>query len=122
MKGHITEKELECFSYEFRRSFNLGKLYLLFKIHKSIENVPSRPMTNCGTAIEVLEFLDHRLESVMQSGKSYIKDCENVLGKIKPLRCISDNAILVAADAVVLYPSIPHQAGFVLNPNKAGLF
>ena len=35
MKGHITEKELKYFSYEFKKSFNLGKLYLLTKIHKS---------------------------------------------------------------------------------------
>ena len=35
MKGHITEKELKYFSYEFKKSCNLGKLYLLTKIHKS---------------------------------------------------------------------------------------
>ena len=35
MKGHITEKELKHFSYEFKKSCNLGKLYLLTKIHKS---------------------------------------------------------------------------------------
>ena len=35
MKGHIMEKELKYFSYEFKKSCNLGKLYLLTKIHKS---------------------------------------------------------------------------------------
>ena len=35
MKGHITERELKYFSYEFKKSCNLGKLYLLTKIHKS---------------------------------------------------------------------------------------
>ena len=43
MKGHITEKEFKYFSYEFKKSCNLGKLYLLPKIHKSLENVPGRP-------------------------------------------------------------------------------
>ena len=33
--------------------------------------------------------------------------------KRKTLGCIPDNAILVTADAVGLYPSIPHQAGLI---------
>ena len=49
----------------------------------------------------------------MQSGKSYIKDPRHFLEKIKTLGCISDNAILVTADVVGLYPSIPHQAGLI---------
>ena len=34
MKGHITEKELKYFSYEFKKSCNLEKLYLLPKTGK----------------------------------------------------------------------------------------
>ena len=49
----------------------------------------------------------------MQGGKSYIKDSGHFLEKIKTLRCISDNALLVTADVVGLYPSIPHQAGLI---------
>ena len=33
--------------------------------------------------------------------------------KRKTLGCIPDNAILVTADVVGLYPSIPHQAGLI---------
>ena len=75
MKGHITEKELKYFSYEFKKSCNLGKLYLLPKIHKSLENVPGKPViSNCGTPTEkVSEFLDHHVKPVMQGGQSYIK-------------------------------------------------
>ena len=115
MKGHITEKELKYFSYEFKKSCNLGKLYLLPKVHKSLENVPGRPViSNFGTPAEkVSEFLDHHLKPVMQSGKSYIKDSEHFLEKIKTLGCISDNAITVTVDVVGLYPSIPHQAGLI---------
>ena len=115
MKGHITEKELKYFSYEFKKSCNLGELYLLPKIHKSLENVPGRPViSNCGTPTEkVSEFLDHHLKPVMQGGKSYIKDSGHFLEKIKTLRCIPDNALLVTADVVGLYPSIPHQAGLI---------
>ena len=81
LKGHITEKELKYFSYEFKKSCNLGKLYLLPKIHKSLENVPGRPViSNCGTPTErVSEFLDHHLKPAIQSGKSYIKDSGHFL-------------------------------------------
>ena len=84
MKGHITEKELKYFSYEFKKSCNLGKLYLLPKIHKSLENVPCRPViSNCGKPTEKMsEFLDPHLKPVMQSGKSCIKDSGHFLEKL----------------------------------------
>ena len=83
MKGHITEKELKYFSYEFKKTCNLGKLYLLPKIHKSLENVPGRPViSNCGTPTEkVSEFLDHHPKPVMQGGNSYIKDSQDIFCK-----------------------------------------
>ena len=55
----------------------------------------------------------------MESGKSYIIDPRHFLKKINTLGCIPDNAILVTADAVGLYPSISHQAG--LNALKEAL-
>ena len=47
----------------------------------------------------------------MQSGRSYIKDSRDFLKKIRNLGCLPENAILVTADVVALYPSIPHEAG-----------
>ena len=51
---------------------NLGKLYLLPKIHKRLENVPGRPViSNCGTPTEkISEFLDCDLKPARQSGRS----------------------------------------------------
>ena len=40
--------------------------------------------------------------------------------KIKTLRCIPDNALLVTADVVGLYPSIPHQAGLIALKEALG--
>ena len=66
-KGGITEKELD-FTIDFKKATNLGKLYLLPKIHKRLFEVPGRPViSNCDTPIEkVSEFLDSKLQSVMQ--------------------------------------------------------
>ena len=75
-KGIISKKELKYFSFEYKKATNLGKLYLLPKIHKHLKNVPGRPViSNCRTPTEkVSEFLDHHLKPVMQNGWSYIKD------------------------------------------------
>ena len=47
----------------------------------------------------------------MQNGWSYIKDSNNFIKKIKHLKNIPGNALLVTSDVVGLYPSIPHKAG-----------
>ena len=116
----ISEKELKYFSYNFKNASCLGKMYLLPKIHKRLHDVPGRPViSNCGTPTEKLsEFLDHHLQPVMKAGKSYIKDSGDFLEKLKTLGNIPSNAILVTADVVGLYPSIPHDAGLKTSYEK----
>ena len=112
-KGSITEKELRYLTIEFKKAINLGKLCLLPKIHKHLENVPGRPViSNYATPTEkVSEFLDSQLKPVMQSSQSYIKDSGDFIKKIKNISTIPKDSILVTADVVGLYPSIPHEAG-----------
>ena len=112
-KGKIDENQLKYFTCEYKKTCNLGKLYLLPKIHKSLHGVPGRPViSNCGTPTEkILEFLDTQLKPIMQKSWSYIKDSGDFIRKIKNLTDIPEGAILVTADVVSLYPSIPHQAG-----------
>ena len=96
-----------------RRGFNFGKLYLLPKIHKRLHNVPGRPViSNCESPTEKCsEFLGHHLKPIMQKGWSYITDSGDFINKTKILSTIPDNAILITADVVGLYPSITHEAG-----------
>ena len=117
-KKLITEEELQYFTYKYKKTANFGKMYLLPKIHKSLVNVPGRSVvSNCGTPTEkASEFLDHHLQPIMKSGTSYIKDTNDFLSKLKNLKKVPDNAKLVTADTVGLYPSIPHNEGLeVLN-------
>ena len=111
-KGKICDKQLKYFTYEYKKATNLGKLYLLPKIHKRL-SVPGRPViSNCGTPTEkTSEFLDYHLKPIMQKGKSYIKDSGDFINKIKSIENIPEGSILVTADVVGLYPSIPHEAG-----------
>ena len=120
-KGLISQKELKYFTYEFKKSTNLGKLYLLPKIHKRLSDVPGRPViSNCGTPTEkASEFVDFHLKPIMQNGWSYIRDSNDFINKIKNLKNIPSNSILVTADVVGLYPSIPHESG--LNAIKEAL-
>ena len=59
-KGKISDKQLKCFTYAYKKVSNLGKFYLLPKIHKRLNNIPERPViSNCGTPAEkASEFLD----------------------------------------------------------------
>ena len=109
----ISEKELKYFTYSFKKATNLGKLCFLLKIHKSLTSVPVRPViSNCGTPTEkISEYLDHILKHVMQESWSYIKDTGDFLKKVKHLGQIPDGAIVVTADVLGLYPSIPHKTG-----------
>ena len=55
----------------------------------------------------------------MRNGNSYIRDSSRFLETIKNIHSIPDNAMLVTADVVGLYPGIPHSAG--LNSLKKTL-
>ena len=88
-------------------------MYLLPKIHKRLFNISGRPViSNCETHTEkASEFLDNQLKDVMLNRWSYIKDSNDFIEKIKYLKNIPDNFILVNTDVVGLYPSVPHEAG-----------
>ena len=48
--GKITEKELKYFVINHKEAPNLGKMYLLRKIHKRLYDVPGRQViSSCGT-------------------------------------------------------------------------
>ena len=47
----------------------------------------------------------------MQQGKSYIRDSEDFLSKIRNFTSIPDGSFLVTVDVVGPYSSIPHSAG-----------
>ena len=47
----------------------------------------------------------------MRKGLSYVKDSGDFISKIKQINSVPENAILVTADVVGLYCSIPHDAG-----------
>ena len=91
----------------------LGRFYFLPKIHKRLNSVPGRPViSNCGYLTEnISSFLDFHLQPLAKKVKSFIKDSNDFLCKLRDLPPLPENALLCSIDVVGLYPSIPHGAG-----------
>ncbi|MEO0686886.1 MAG: hypothetical protein AAFY76_18035 [Cyanobacteria bacterium J06649_11] len=109
-KKEIDQKTLD---YLMVNDPRLGRFYLLPKIHKRLYSVPGRPViSNCGYITEnSSSFLDFHLQPLAKCVKSYIKDSNDFLCKLKDLPALPDDAILCTIDVVALYPSIPHSDG-----------
>ena len=91
----------------------LCRLYLLPKVQKRMHSVPGRPIiSNSGYITEnISSFLDYHLQPLAKSVKSYLKDTNDFLAKIRDLPDLPENAILCTIDVVGLYPSIPNNEG-----------
>ena len=86
--GKITKMQLKYFTIAHKKATNLGKMYLLSKIHKRLFNVPGRSViSNCGSPTEkVSEFLDSHLKGIMPESWSYIKDMNDFIKKPEELK------------------------------------
>ena len=92
---------------------NFARFYLLPKIHNRLRDVPDRPViSNCGFYTKnISSFLDYYLQPLAQMVKSYIKDTNDFLDKIRKIGKLPEGAILCTMDVVGLYPNIPHVEG-----------
>ena len=86
-----------------------ARFYLLPNIHKRLHNVPGRPViSNSGYYTENISlFLEHHLQSLAQAVKSYVKDTNEFLKKLRSLPNLPDCIILCTMDVAGLYPNIP---------------
>ena len=124
LRGDLSKDTLDYFLVKDPK---FARFYLLPKIHKRLHDVPGRPViSNCGYYTEnISSFLDYHLQPLAQKVKSYIKDTNHFLSKLKSLGKLPQGAILCTIDVVGLYPSIPHSEGlnslrrfFELGDNK----
>ena len=70
------------------------------------------PFYTTGTPAEkVSEFLDSHLQPIMRKGLSYVQGSADFISKIKRIGSVPENAMLVTAYVVGLYPIIPHDVG-----------
>ena len=109
-RGDLSQDTL---NYFLVKNPKFVRFYLLPKIHKRLYDVLGRPViSNCGFYTEnTSSFLDFQLQPLAQTVKSYIKDTNHFLRKIKELGQLPEGTILCIIDVVDLYPNIPHDEG-----------
>ena len=92
-----------------------ARFYFIFylKIHQRLHNVPIRPVISKSGhyAENISSFLDHDLQALAKAVKSYIKDTNEFLKKLRSLPKFPDRIILCTMDIVGLYANIPHEEG-----------
>ena len=115
-KEEITDKNIQYFMIN---NPQLARFYLLPKIHKRLNHVPGRPVvSHVGFHTErISSFIDHHLQPLAQSVKSYVKDTNDFLKKLSHIGKLPEDAIMVTIDVVGLYPSIPHNEGLLAMKN-----
>ena len=109
-RGDLKKENIQYFEVKDPK---FARFYLLPKIHKRLHDVPGRPViSNCGYYTEnISAFLGFHLQPLAQAVKSYIKDTNDFLNKLRSLPKLPSDIILCTVDVVGLYPNIPHEEG-----------
>ena len=78
-----------------------------------LHNVPGRPLiSNSGYNTEnISSFVDHNLQTLAQAVKSYIKNTNEFLKKLRSLPKLPDAIILFTVDVLGLFSNILHDEG-----------
>ena len=90
-----------------------ARFYLLPKIHK--KTVPGRPIcssVNHPTA-HISKFVDEHIKKYVPKTKSYVRDIQHFISRLKQLGHIPENALLVTLDVSSLYTNIPNHEGML---------
>ena len=90
----------------------LASFYMLPKIHKNLTNPPGRPiMSGNGHPTEwISAWLDKKLQPIVQSLPTYLKDTTHLLQLLKTIK-ITPNTRIISLDVTSLYTNIPQEAG-----------
>ena len=111
----LRKKEIDkkLFNYLSVKNPQLGRFYLLPKIHKRVTNIPGRPViSNNGTSTEnISSYLDYHLKSLIPNVPHILEDTRDFVNRIQNLSGLPESSILVSFDIIGLYPHILHEEG-----------
>jgi hypothetical protein len=107
LKRDISYK-LERLLFDPNSKHKLGSFRILPKIHKKIFSI--RPIINYGSnpISKICELLDLILRPYVEKCESYIKDSQDLMGKVYDLTFKSENINLYSCDFESLYSNIDH--------------
>ena len=106
----ITEKNFEYLNVKEPKE---AKFYLLPKIHK--KNIPGRPICSSinHPTSNISKFVDEHIKKYVPKTKSYVRDTQHFISRLKQLGTIPEGALLVTLDVSSLYTNIPNREGIL---------
>ena len=96
--------------YFLENNPNLGRFYLLPKIHKILRMFQAGQQSILARTALLFSF---PFETVGTKRKFYIDDTNDVLKQIENPPYLTDDFVLCTIDIVSLYPYIPHEEGLL---------
>ena len=120
MENLINKSEFHLIT-EFLKKSRMAIFYGLPKIHKTFTHFPPlRPIVSgfnsCTSRLS--EYLDTFLKYQAKKGKSYLRNTKDFLCKLRCIKSLPENAILVTMDVISLYTNIDHTEGAESCYNK----
>ena len=106
----ITEKNFDCLNMNQPKA---GRFYLLPKIYK--KNIPGRPICSSigHPTCNISKFVDAHIKDYVPQTKSYVRDTQHFISRLKELGQIPKGAFLVTLDVSSLYTNIPNHEGIL---------
>ena len=85
-----------------------ARFYLLPKIHK--KNIPGRPICSSinHPTCHISKFVDEHIKQYVPNTKSYVRDTQHFISRLKQLGTIPQGALIVTLDISSLYTNIPN--------------
>uniref|UniRef100_A0A803JGD4 Reverse transcriptase domain-containing protein n=1 Tax=Xenopus tropicalis TaxID=8364 RepID=A0A803JGD4_XENTR len=108
--GWVDQDTAQYMNTEYPR---IPIIYTLPKIHKSLSAPPGRPIISAVGSLyqPVATYIDSYLQPLVKSMQSYTRDSTHVIQRLKDLKDIPVNSLLVSMDVKSLYTIIPHEQG-----------
>ena len=106
----ITEKNFDFLNIKNPKE---ARVYLLPKIHK--KDVPGRPICSSiqHPTAHISKFVDEHIKKYVPKTRSYVRDTQHFISRLKQLGQIPNNALLVTLDVSSLYTNIPNHEGLL---------
>ena len=106
----ITEKNFDFLNIKNPKE---ARFYLLPKIHK--KDVPGRPICSSiqHPTAHISKFVDEHIKKYVPKIRSYVRDTQHFISRLKQLGQIPNNALLVTLDVSSLYTNIPNHEGLL---------
>ena len=110
MASERGDLNVDTITYFMVKDPKFARFHLLPKIHKRLHDVPGHPViSNGGYYTEnISSFLDFHLQPLARKVKSYKKDTNNFLKKLRSSPNLPGDIILCTVDVVGLFSNIPH--------------